>query len=550
VPKSISFQEEARRSLERGVDKLANVVKVTLGPRGRNVVLDKKFGAPTITNDGVTIAREIDLDDPFENLGAQLAKNVATKTNDVAGDGTTTATVLAQAMVHEGLRNVAAGANPIALKTGMDIAVKAVIEALSERATEIETKQEIAHVASVSAQDRTIGDLIGEAMDKVGKDGVITVEESTTLLTELEFTEGMQFDKGYISPYFVADPESGETVLEDAYVLLHSGKIGAVGELLPLLEKVIQTGKPLLLVAEDVEGEALSTLVVNAIRKTFKSVAVKSPFFGDRRKAFLDDLAIVTGGQVISPEVGLKLEDSGLDVLGTVRRVTVTKDVTTLVDGGGTTEAVSDRMAQMRKEIEQSDSDWDREKLQERLAKLAGGVAIIRVGAATEVELKEKKHRIEDAVSATKAAVEEGIIAGGGSALVHAAVALADNCGLTGDEATGVSIIRKALDEPLRWIAENAGHEGYVVVNTVREAKPGTGLDASTGKYVDLVAAGVLDPVKVTKSALVNAASIAAMVLGTETAIVEKPAEQSHEHGGGHSHGGGHGHSHGHGPGY
>jgi len=547
LPKIISFHEEARRSLERGVNKLADAVKVTLGPRGRNVVLDKKFGLPTITNDGVTIAREIELEDPYENLGAQLAKNVATKTNDVAGDGTTTATVLAQAMVHHGLRNVAAGANPTALKFGIDAAVAAVSEALSAAATEVETKAEIAHVATVSAQDRTIGELIGEAMDKVGKDGVITVEESNTLSTELEFTEGMQFDKGYISPYFVTDPEAGEAVLEDAYVLLHSGKITAVVDLLPLLEKVIQTGKPLLVVAEDVEGEALSTLVVNAIRKTFRSVAVKSPFFGDRRKAFLDDLAILTGGQVVAPEVGLKLEEAGLDVLGTVRRVTVTKDTTTLVDGGGTAQAVADRMAQLRKEIEQTDSDWDREKLQERLAKLSGGVAVIRVGAATEVELKEKKHRIEDAVSATKAAVEEGIIAGGGSALIHVAPVLDGNCGRTGDEATGVNVVRRALDEPLRWIAENAGLEGYVVVAKVRDLPPGTGLDASTGQFVDLVAAGVLDPVKVTKSALQNAASIAAMLLTTETAVVDKPAEPEHSHNG---HGHSHGHSHGHGPGF
>ena len=547
MPKIISFHEEARRSLERGVNKLADAVKVTLGPRGSNVVLDKKFGLPTITNDGVTIAREIELEDPYENLGAQLAKNVATKTNDVAGDGTTTATVLAQAMVHHGLRNVAAGANPTALKFGIDAAVAAVSEALSAAATEVETKAEIAHVATVSAQDRTIGELIGEAMDKVGKDGVITVEESNTLSTELEFTEGMQFDKGYISPYFVTDPEAGEAVLEDAYVLLHSGKITAVVDLLPLLEKVIQTGKPLLVVAEDVEGEALSTLVVNAIRKTFRSVAVKSPFFGDRRKAFLDDLAILTGGQVVAPEVGLKLEEAGLDVLGTVRRVTVTKDTTTLVDGGGTAQAVADRMAQLRKEIEQTDSDWDREKLQERLAKLSGGVAVIRVGAATEVELKEKKHRIEDAVSATKAAVEEGIIAGGGSALIHVAPVLDGNCGRTGDEATGVNVVRRALDEPLRWIAENAGLEGYVVVAKVRDLPPGTGLDASTGQFVDLVAAGVLDPVKVTKSALQNAASIAAMLLTTETAVVDKPAEPEHSHNG---HGHSHGHSHGHGPGF
>ncbi|HSV67242.1 MAG TPA: chaperonin GroEL [Mycobacteriales bacterium] len=546
MPKIISFEEEARRSLERGVDKLANTVKVTLGPRGRNVVLDKKFGAPTITNDGVTIAREIELDDPYENLGAQLAKNVATKTNDVAGDGTTTATVLAQAIVKQGMRNVAAGANPMELKRGIEAAVVAVSAALSDAATEVDSKEAIAHVATISAQDRTIGELIGEAMDKVGKDGVITVEESTTLSTELEFTEGMQFDKGYISPYFVSDPESGEVVLEDALVLLHSAKISSVADLLPLLEKVIQTNRSLLVIAEDVEGEALSTLVVNAIRKTFKSVVVKAPFFGDRRKAFLEDLAVVTGGQVIAPEVGLKLDQAGLDVLGSVRRVTVTKDLTTVVEGGGSAEAVKDRIAQLRREIEATDSDWDREKLQERLAKLAGGVAVIRVGAATEVELKEKKHRIEDAVSATKAAVDEGVIIGGGAALVHAAPALDGDCGLSGDEATGVGIVRRALDEPLRWIAENAGLEGYVVVAKVRELGAGKGLDAATGRYGDLAAAGVLDPVKVTKSALQNAASIAAMVLTTETAIVDKPAEQEHNHD---SHGG-HGHSHSHGPGY
>jgi chaperonin GroEL len=549
LPKIISFEEEARRSLERGVDKLANAVKVTLGPRGRNVVLDKKFGVPTITNDGVTIAREIDLEDPYENLGAQLAKNVATKTNDVAGDGTTTATVLAQAMVHYGLRNVTAGANPTELKAGIDAAVAAVAAHLADNATEIGSKEEIAHVATISAQDRTVGELIAEAMDKVGKDGVITVEESNTLSTELEFTEGMQFDKGYISPYFITDAEAGEAVLEDALVLLHSGKISAVADLLPMLEKIIQTGKPLLVIAEDVEGEALSTLVVNAIRKTFRSVAVKAPFFGDRRKAFMDDLAVVTGGQVVAPEVGLKLDEAGLQVLGKVRRVTITKDTATLVGGGGTSQAVEDRMVQLRKEVEQTDSDWDREKLQERLAKLAGGVAVIRVGAATEVELKEKKHRIEDAVSATKAAVEEGIIAGGGSALVHARPVLEGSCGLSGDAATGVDVVRRALVQPLRWIAENAGHEGYVVVARVADLPAGRGLDAAAGEYVDLVAAGVLDPVKVTKSALQNAASIAGMVLTTETAVVDKPAEPEADHGG-HGHGHGHGHSHSHGPGF
>ena len=547
MPKIIRFEEEARRALERGVNKLANTVKVTLGPRGRNVVLDKKFGVPTITNDGVTIAREITLEDPYENLGAQLAKSVATKTNDIAGDGTTTATVLAQALVRHGLRNVAAGANPAELKRGIDVAVAAVNGALSAAATDISAKAEIAHVATISAQDRTIGELIGEAMEAVGKDGVITVEESNTLSTELEFTEGLQFDKGYISPYFVVDQESAETTLDDPLILLQNGKISAVADLLPLLEKVSGAAKPLLIIAEDVEGEALSTLVVNAVRRTFVSVAVKAPFFGDRRKAFLDDLAIATGGQVVSPEVGLKLDQVGLEVLGTARRVIVSKDVTTLVEGGGSQQAVADRIAQLRREAEESDSDWDREKLQERLAKLAGGVAVIRVGAATEVELKEKKHRIEDAVSATRAAVEEGIIAGGGSALLHASAALAEDCGLTGDEATGVGIVRRVLGEPLRWIAENAGLEGNIVVARVRDLAPGNGFNAATGEYGDLVAAGVLDPVKVTKAALANAASIAAMVLTTESAVVDKPAEESADADHGHSHGG---HSHSHGPGY
>ncbi|MBI3686763.1 MAG: chaperonin GroEL [Actinobacteria bacterium] len=547
MPKIISFDEEARRSLERGVDKLANAVRVTIGPKGRNVVLDKKFGAPTITNDGVTIAREVELDDPYENLGAQLAKTVATKTNDVAGDGTTTATVLAQAMVRAGLRNIVAGANPMALKRGIEAAVDTVFEALTKMATEVSTKAEIAHVATISAQDRSIGDLIGEAMDKVGKDGVITVEESNTLSTELEFTEGMQFDKGYISPYFVTDAEAGEAVLEDTYVLLHNGKIGAVADLLPLLEKVIGTSKPLLVIAEDVEGEALSTLVVNAVRKTFTSVAVKAPFFGDRRKAFLDDLAVLTGGQVVSADVGLMLDRVGLEVLGVVRRATITKDVTTLVEGAGSSQAVADRMAQLRREIEETDSDWDREKLSERLAKLAGGVAVIRVGAATEVELKEKKHRIEDAVSATRAAVEEGTIPGGGSAYVHVISVLDGDCGLSGDEATGVGIVRRSMVAPLRWIAENAGLEGNVVVAKVRELSPGHGLNAATGEYSDLVDDGVLDPVKVTKAALANAASIAAMLLTTQSAVVDKPAEPEPALAG---HGHGHGHGHSHGPGF
>jgi chaperonin GroEL len=521
-------------------------VKVTLGPRGRNVVIDKKFGAPTITNDGVTIAREIDLVEPYENLGAQLAKNVATKTNDVAGDGTTTATVLAQAMVHEGMRNVAAGANPLSLKRGIDAAVTAVSDELTKLATPLATQEDIAHVATISGQDPTIGALIGEAMDKVGKDGVITVEESNTLATELEFTEGMQFDKGYISPYFVTDAESMEAVHDDAYVLLTPQKISSLAELLPLLEGVVETGRPLLVVAEDVEGEALSTLVVNAIRKTFRAVAVKAPYFGDRRKAFLEDLAIVTGAQVVAPEVGLKLDEVGLDVLGRARRVTVGKDDTTIVDGGGDGSAIQARIAQLRTEIEDTDSDWDREKLQERLAKLAGGVGVIRVGAATEVELKEKKHRIEDAISATRAAVEEGIIPGGGATLVHVAAGLADGLGLSGDEATGVRLVRLALDEPLRRIVENAGLEGSVVVAKVRALGPGQGFDADTFEYCDLASHGVVDPVKVTKAALQNAASIAGMILTTESAVVDKPEKEEADHDHGHSHG----HGHRHGPGF
>ncbi|MFC5997224.1 chaperonin GroEL [Quadrisphaera sp. GCM10027208] len=539
MAKMLEFDDEARRALERGVDALANAVKVTLGPRGRNVVIDKKWGAPTITNDGVTIAREVELDDPYENLGAQLAKEVATKTNDVAGDGTTTATVLAQAMVHEGLRNVAAGAAPSALKRGIDAAVQAISTRLLENARDVDGKGDIAHVATISAQDATIGELIAEAFDKVGKDGVITVEESSGMSMELDFTEGMQFDKGYISPYFVTDAERMEAVLEDAYVLIHQGKISSVQELLPLLEKVHQAGKPLFVVAEDVEGEALSTLVVNKVRGTFTAVAVKAPGFGDRRKAMLQDMAVLTGGQVVSAEVGLKLDQVGLEVLGTARRVVVTKDDTTIVDGGGSAEDVDARVAQIKREIEVTDSDWDREKLQERLAKLAGGVCVIKVGAATEVELKEKKHRIEDAVSATRAAIEEGIVAGGGSALVHAAAAL-DDLDLSGDEATGATAVRRAVVEPLRWIAENAGMQGYVVVEKVRELGVGHGLDAATGQYGDLVAAGVIDPVKVTRSALVNAASIASMVLTTDTLVVEKPEEEEPEAAAGHGHGHGH----------
>src|SRR6266542_4070927 len=545
--KQLKFDEDARRALEAGVNKLANAVSITLGPKGRNVVLDKKWGAPTITNDGVTIAKEIELEDPYENMGAQLAKEVATKTNDVAGDGTTTATVLARAMVHRGMRNVAAGANPMALKRGIEKGVAAAVEAIKDQAKEIESKEEIAHVATISAGSQEIGETIAEALDKVGKDGVVSVEESNTFGIELEFVEGMQFDKGYISPYFVTDPERMEAILEEPYILLANKKISAVQEILPVLEKVLQGGKPLVIVAEDVEGEALATLVVNKIRGTFAAIAVKAPGFGDRRKAMLQDMAVLTGAQVISEEVGLKLENATVDLLGRARRITVTKDDTTIVEGQGDAEEIKGRVNQIKAEIEKTDSDLDREKLQERLAKLAGGVALIKVGAATEVELKEKKHRIEDAVSATKAAVEEGIVAGGGSALIHVAPVLDGNCGRTGDEATGVNVVRRALDEPLRWIAENAGLEGYVVVAKVRDLPPGTGLDASTGQFVDLVAAGVLDPVKVTKSALQNAASIAAMLLTTETAVVDKPAEPEHSHNG---HGHSHGHSHGHGPGF
>ena len=546
MAKIIMFDEDARRALERGVDKLADAVKVTLGPRGRNVVINKSFGAPTITNDGVTIAREIDLEDPYENLGAQLAKNVATKTNDVAGDGTTTATVLAQSLVHEGLRNVAAGADPLALGRGMRAAVDAVHEALDKVAIPVDDRTAVTGVATISAQDATVGELIGEAMERVGKDGVITVEEANTFSTDLDVTEGLQFDKGYLSPYFVTDSESMEAVLEDALVLLVSGKISALATLLPLLEKVLSSGaQPLLIVAEDVEGEALSTLVVNSIRKTIKVVAVKSPYFGDRRKAFMQDLAVVTGGQVVSEDVGLSLDTVGLEVLGTVRRVTVTKDDTTLVDGGGTKAAIEDRIAQIRREIEGTDSDWDREKLQERLAKLAGGVAVIRVGAATEVEMKERKFRIEDAINATRAAVEEGVVPGGGAALVHAAAAI-DDLTLSGDELVGARSVRRAVDAPLSRIAENAGFEGPVVVGRVRELGTGKGFNAATGEFGDLAAQGVIDPVKVTKAALHNAASIAAMVLTTDSAIVDKPAEEEAAAGGRHTHGHGHGHGHGH----
>ncbi|HKJ13178.1 MAG TPA: chaperonin GroEL [Ornithinimicrobium sp.] len=535
MAKQLQFNDDARKALERGVDALANAVKVTLGPRGRNVVLDKKWGAPTITNDGVTIAREVELDDPYENMGAQLAKEVATKTNDVAGDGTTTATVLAQAMVKEGLRNVAAGAAPAALKRGVDQAVTVFSDRLLQTAREVDGRDEIAQVASLSAQDSMIGDLIADAFDKVGKDGVITVEESSTTAMDLEFTEGMQFDKGYLSPYFVTDSDRMETVLEDAYVLLHQGKISAVADLLPLLDKVAQQSKPLLIVAEDVEGEALSALVLNKIRGTLNAAAVKAPGFGDRRKAMMQDMAILTGGQVVTEEVGLKLDQVGPEVLGSARRVVLTKDNATIVDGGGSADEVGARVAQLSTEMAATDSDWDREKLQERVAKLSGGVCVIKVGAHTEVELKEKKHRIEDAVSATRAAIEEGIVAGGGSALVHAAAAL-DELELSGDEAVGAAIVRKAAVEPLRWIAENAGMQGYVATAKVAELEPGHGLDAATGDYGDLFAAGVIDPVKVTRSALRNAASIASMVLTTDTLVVDRPEEEEAPAGHGHSH--------------
>ena len=526
MAKTLQFDEEARRSLERGVDILANTVKVTLGPKGRYVVLDKKWGAPTITNDGVTVAKEVELEDPYEDLGAQLAKEVATKTNDVAGDGTTTATVLAQALVHEGLRAVAAGGNPVGLKRGIDKAVEAVVGQLRENARPVDTTADMASVATISSRDEQIGELIAEAFDKVGKDGVITVDESQTFGTELEFTEGMQFDKGYLSPYFVTDADRMEAVLEDPYILINSGKISSMNDLLPLLEKVIAAKGSLFVVAEDVDGEALSTLVVNKIRGTFTSVAVKAPAFGDRRKAMLEDIAILTGGQVVAPEVGLKLDQVGLEVLGRARRIVVTKDNTTIVDGAGDSAEVAGRVAQLHAEIERTDSDWDREKLQERVAKLAGGVCVIKVGAATEVELKEKKHRIEDAVSATRAAIEEGIVAGGGSALIHAAKVLDGDLGLSGDEKAGVAIVRKSVVEPLRWIAENGGEAGYVITSKVAQLEPGHGYNARTGVYENLVDAGVIDPVKVTRSALANAASIASLLLTTETLVVEKTDEE------------------------
>lgn len=523
MAKIIAFDEEARRGMERGMNALADAVKVTLGPKGRNVVLEKKWGAPTITNDGVSIAKEIELEDPFEKIGAELVKEVAKKTDDVAGDGTTTATVLAQALVKEGLRNVAAGANPIALKRGIEKAVEALTTALLANAKDVETKEEIAATAAISAADTAIGELIAEAMDKVGNEGVITVEESSALGLELELTEGMRFDKGFLSAYFVTDPERQEAVLEDAYVLLVESKISNVKDMLPLLEKVIQAGKPLLVIAEDVEGEALATLVVNKIRGTFKSVAVKAPGFGDRRKAMLQDMAILTGGQVISETVGLKLENAGLELLGQARKVVVTKDETTIVEGQGDPEQIAGRVAQIRQEIENTDSDYDREKLQERLAKLAGGVAVIKAGAATEVELKERKHRIEDAVRNAKAAVEEGIVAGGGVALIQAGKQAFEKLELEGDEATGATIVKAAIEAPLKQIAVNAGLEGGVVAERVRNLPVGHGLNAATGEYEDLLAAGVADPVKVTRSALQNAASIAGLFLTTEAVVADKP---------------------------
>ncbi|SBT48574.1 chaperonin GroEL [Micromonospora auratinigra] len=523
MAKMIAFDEEARRGLERGMNQLADAVKVTLGPKGRNVVLEKKWGAPTITNDGVSIAKEIELEDPYEKIGAELVKEVAKKTDDVAGDGTTTATVLAQALVREGLRNVAAGANPMALKRGIEAAVASVSEELLKLAKDVETKEQIASTASISAGDNTVGEIIAEAMDKVGKEGVITVEESNTFGLELELTEGMRFDKGYISAYFMTDPERMEAVFDDPYLLIVNSKISSVKDLLPILEKVMQSGKPLLIIAEDIEGEALATLVVNKVRGTFKSVAVKAPGFGDRRKAMLADIAILTGGQVISEEVGLKLDAVGLDMLGRARKVVVTKDETTIVDGSGDAEQIQGRVNQIRAEIEKSDSDYDREKLQERLAKLAGGVAVIKVGAATEVELKERKHRIEDAVRNAKAAVEEGIVPGGGVALVQAGKTAFDKLDLAGDEATGAQIVKIALDAPLRQIAVNAGLEGGVVVERVRNLDAGHGLNAASGEYVDLLAAGIIDPAKVTRSALQNASSIAALFLTTEAVVADKP---------------------------
>jgi chaperonin GroEL len=527
MPKIIKFDEDARRSLEAGVNKLADAVKVTIGPKGRNVVLDKKFGAPTITNDGVSIAREVELEDPFENMGAQLVKEVATKTNDVAGDGTTTATVLAQALIKEGLRNVAAGANPMGLKRGIEAAVEVAVAEIAKQSKEIDTKEEIAQVAAISAADPNVGSVLADAIDKVGKDGVVTVEESNTFGIELEFTEGMQFDKGYISPYFVTDAERQEAVIEDPYILFNQGKITSVQDMLPVLEKVMQAGKQLVIIAEDIEGEALATLVVNKIRGTFASAAVKAPGFGERRKAMLQDMAILTGGQVISEEVGLKLDQVDMSMLGTARKVIITKDNTTIVEGSGEKSDVEGRVAQIKAEIDNTDSDWDREKLQERLAKLAGGVAVVKVGAATEVELKEKKHRIEDALSATRAALEEGVVAGGGTALLRSRPAVdAAVDGMTGDEQTGARSVSRALEAPARLIADNAGLEGAIWVQRVEEASGTTGLNAATGELADLMAAGVTDPAKVTRAALQNAASIAALVLTTESLVADKPEEE------------------------
>jgi chaperonin GroEL len=539
MAKELRFGADARRALEAGVDRLANAVRITIGPKGRNVVLEKKWGAPVITNDGVTIAKEVEVEENFENLGAQLAKEVASKTNDVAGDGTTTATVLAQAMVHEGLRNVAAGANPMIMRRGIELAVEATVEALRGQAKQISGREQIASVAAVSAADPEVGDLIAEAMDKVGKDGVITVEESQTFGLELETVEGMQFDRGYISPYFVTDQDRMEAVLDDPMILIVNKKISAVSDLLPVLERVVQSGKPLLVIAEDIEGEALATLVVNKIRGTIKAAAVKAPGFGDRRKAMLEDIATLTGGQVISDEIGIKLENVDVDMLGKARKVVITKDDTTIVEGSGKQADIKARIGQIRAEIERTDSDWDREKLQERLAKLSGGVAVIKVGAATEVELKEKKHRIEDALSATRAAVEEGIVTGGGVALVRSEEGVrAAIAKLDGDAQTGAKIVLAALASPLRWIANNAGYEPGVVIEAVRDAKGSKGFNAATGEYVDLLKAGVLDPVKVTRSAVQNAASIAALVLTTEVLVVEKPEEEApaDDHGHGHAH--------------
>ena len=524
MPKILKFDDSARRGLEAGVNKLADAVKVTLGPKGRNVVLDKKFGAPTITNDGVSIAREVELEDEFENMGAQLVKEVATKTNDIAGDGTTTATVLAQALVQEGLRNVAAGASPMSLKKGIEKAVDAAVASIAKQSSQISGKDEIAQVAAISAADRSVGETIAEAIDKVGKDGVVTVEESNTFGMDLDFVEGMQFDKGFLSPYFVTDPERQEAVFDEPYILFNQGKIGSVQEVLPVLEKVMQSGKPLVIIAEDVEGEALATLVVNKIRGTFNSVAIKAPGFGERRKAMLQDMAILTGGQVVAEEVGLKLDGVGIEMLGTARKVVITKDDTTIVEGGGKKADVEGRIGQIKGEIENTDSDWDREKLQERLAKLSGGVAVVQVGAATEVELKEKKHRIEDALSATRAAIEEGVVAGGGTALVRARAAVAKVVDeLDGDEETGARAVHRALAAPARLIAENAGHEGSIIVTEVEKAKGNKGFNAATGEMEDLVKAGVIDPAKVTRAALQNASSIAALLLTTEVLVADKP---------------------------